>query len=326
MEYRDYYKILGVDKNATEKEIKKAFRKLARKYHPDVNPGNTEAEAKFKEINEAYEVLKDKEKRAKYDQLGSRYHEWQRMGGQQQGDVNWNDFVNSDWFGGRSGRGGVQFEYRDMNDVFGGRSGGGSGFSDFFETLFGGGFGGATRQQTRKQPIRGRDTEQKVQITLEEAYHGTERTLQFNDGRQPTVKIPRGSKTGTKVRMAGYGQPGYVGGQPGDFYLNIDVASHPQYEREGNDLYSTLKIDLYTAVLGGTARVPTLGGDVTLKIPAGTSSGSKIRLKGRGMPQLNNPDNYGDLYAQIEIEVPKNLSEREHELFTELVELREHEE
>ncbi|MBN1286607.1 MAG: J domain-containing protein [Anaerolineae bacterium] len=319
MEYKDYYKILGVDKNASEKDVKKAFRKLARQYHPDVNPGNAEAEAKFKEINEAYEVLKDKDRRAKYDQLGARYHEWQRAGGQ--GGFDWADFVTPDWFGGRSReRGsGVRFEYRDMNDVFGGRSGGG-GFSDFFETLFGGGFGAAGRQQS----IKGRDTEQPVPITLEEAYHGAERTLQFDDGRKPTVKIPRGAKTGTKIRIAGYGQPGRAGGDAGDLYLKIDVTPSPAYERDGDDLYSSATVDLYTAVLGGQVRVPTLAGPVTLKIPAGTSSGRKFRLQGRGMPRLNNPDSHGDLYVEVKVEVPKNLSERERALFTELAKLRGH--
>ncbi len=315
MEYKDYYQTLGVDKKASAKEIKKAFRRLAREHHPDLNPGDKGAEERFKEINEAYEVLSDKEKRAQYDQLGDRYQDWQRSGGGN--SVNWADFVRQQRGG--YGPSGVRVEYRNVDDIFGAQGGqGSSGFSDFFNSIFGG-FGrtqpGARR--AHKAPIRGQDLEQPIRITLEEAYHGTKRTLQFRDAPRG-VKIPKGAKTGTKIRLAGKGAGGYAGGPPGDLYLVVEVAPHPRFERKGDDLYSKLNVDLYTATLGGTARVPTLGGTVTLKIPAGTSSGKKIRLQGRGMPKLNAPNVHGDLYVEVAVTVPQELSKRERALFEEL--------
>jgi len=308
MEYKDYYKILGVDRNASEKEIKQAYRRLARKYHPDVNksPG---AEERFKEINEAYQVLSDPEKRRKYDQLGDSWYRWQQQGAP--GGFDW-----SEWITGFPGGGRVRVEYGDLGDLFG--RGGLGGFSEFFESIFGGMGGPRTGQRMR---AKGQDYEQPVEITLEEAFHGTTRILQ-RDGQRLEVKIPPGVKTGSRVRMAGQGGPGIGGGPRGDLYLKIKVLPHPDFERKGDDLYRDVDVDLYTAVLGGEVRVPTLDGDVMLKIPAGTSGGRVFRLRGKGMPKLRNPRERGDLYVTVRIRVPRNLTPRERELFSQLARLR----
>ena len=317
MEYKDYYQILGVDRKADPKDIKKAFRRLAREYHPDVRPGDKQAEDRFKEINEAYEVLSDPQKRAKYDQLGASYRDWQRMGGQP-GGFDWTQWAA----GGMAGApGGVRVEYRDIGDLFGDQGFEGSGiFSDFFNTIFGGmGARPAEGRRTARQArsVRGRDMEQPVSITLEEAYAGTTRTFQI-DGRRLEVKIPKGAKTGTRVRVSGQGERGQGGGATGDLYLRIQVEPHKTFVREGDDLHMTLPVDLYTAVLGGQVTVNTLGGEVSLRIPPGTSSGQRIRLQGRGMPRLNKPGEHGDLFVRIEIKVPRKLSARQRELFEEL--------
>ncbi len=309
MEYKDYYKILGVERNATEAEVKSAFRKLALQYHPDRNPGNKEAEEKFKEINEAYEVLSDKEKRARYDQLGDSYSRWQQRG--TPGNFNWNEWTNAPG-------GSVHYDVGNIEDIFGG-----GGFSDFFESIFGGrgGMGGTrpgaagTRQRGR-QAARPVEYQQEVQITLEEAYHGAERTVMV-DGRRLTMKIPAGAKTGTKVRMAGAGPAG-PNGKPSNIYLVIDVLPDPRFEREGDNLYTDVTTDLYTAVLGGETKVPTPDGTVVLTIPAGTQPGQSFRLSGRGMPNLRQPSTHGDLFARIKVQIPRNLSTDQRELFEQL--------
>jgi curved DNA-binding protein len=304
MDYKDYYKILGVSKSATEKEIKSAYRKLAQKYHPDRNPGNQKAEDKFKEINEAHEVLGDPQKRAKYDQLGSSYAQWERAGRPGGG------FDFGQWTSGRSG--GTRVEYRDLNDLFGG-----GGFSDFFTSLFGGGFGEpATRTTTRR--VRGEDMEQPVEVSLEEAYHGTERTLTKGE-RRLTVKIPPGARTGTKVRVAGEGSLGQISG---DLFLVVNVRPHARFRREGDDLHVDMPIELYTALLGGEVRVPTLIGDVVLTIPPETQSGRTFRLAGKGMPKLRQPNEHGDLYAHAVIRIPTHLTDEERKLITQLAALR----
>lgn len=300
MEYKDYYEILGVGRQASQDEIKKAYRKLALQYHPDRNPNNKVAENKFKEANEAYQVLSDKDKRAHYDRLGADYSRWQRQGAP--GGFNWGQ-----WSTGRPG--GVRVEYSgNMDELFGQ-----GGFSDFFQQIFGGlgGFEGRGRRQS-VQPAY----EQPVTVSLEEAFHGATRLMQL-DGRRLEVKIPAGARSGTKVRMAGVGHAGR-GGQPSDIYLVIDVADDPRFSRQGDDLTTEVEVDLYTAILGGETRVPTLDGQVVLKVPAGTQPGQSIRLKGRGMPHLKNSKQHGDLYARIKVRLPKNLTSEQRRLFEEL--------
>lgn len=311
MEYKDYYKILEVDRNATEKDIKKAYRRLARKYHPDKNPDNKAAEEKFKEINEAYEVLGSKENRAKYDQLGQSYHRYQQMGGAPDG------FDFSQWASAGGGRGGYRRVNIDMEDLFGGGSGG---FSDFFNTIFGGGWqqqsGSMNDVFRRQEQAKGRDIEYTAEISLEEAYHGTTRSLVREDGQRLTAKIPRGARTGTKVRLSGKGEAGPGG--VGDLYLKIKVTPSRTYERRGDNLKVQVPLDVLTAVLGGKVTVPTLTGPVKLTIPPGTQGGRTFRLKEKGMPHLRDNDRYGDLLATVHIQIPKNLSERERELYEEL--------
>jgi curved DNA-binding protein len=312
MDYKDYYKILGVDRNADEKEIKKAYRRLARQYHPDVNPGDKGAEERFKEINEAHEVLADSEKRRKYDQLGASWQQWQRTG-RDPGGFDW-----SQWSTRAPGGGRVHVEYGDLGDLFGG-----GGFSDFFEAIFGGvgRQGPQTWTSTRQaRPRRGQDYEQPVEITLEEAFTGTRRVLE-KDGRRIEVRIPPGVKTGSKVRIAGEGAPGPGGGATGDLYLKVTILPHKDFERKGDDLYCEAPVDLYTAILGGEANVPTLEGTVSLKIPPETQGGRTFRLKGQGMPQLRDSNKRGDLYAKVKIVLPKGLSAKEKALFRELAHL-----
>jgi curved DNA-binding protein len=316
MDYKDYYQTLGVDKNASEKEIKKAFRRLARQYHPDVNPDDPRAEERFKEVNEAYEVLSDAEKRSKYDQLGSDWQRWQQTGGRP-GDFDWGR-----WTTGRPGER-VHVRYgtpEDLQDLFGG----GSPFSDFFSQIFGGmdaGPGGGGFQY-EPRPQRGQDYEQPVEITLQEAYAGTTRILQ-KDGQRLEIKIPPGAKTGTRVRMSGHGGQGMAGGATGDLYLRVTVQADARFERKDDDLHTTVPVDLFTMVLGGEVRVPTMNGSVVLTIPEGTQNGRTFRLRGKGMPHLRQPDHYGDLYAKVEVRLPTDLTARQQELFEELRGLRE---
>ncbi len=315
MEYKDYYRTLGVDRNADEKEVKKAYRRLARQCHPDVNPGNKQAEERFKEINEAYEVLSDSEKRQKYNQLGADWQRWQRTGRDTQG------FDWSQWTGGAPRGRRVHVEYADLGDLLGGQVP----FSDFFSTIFGGvgrepragRFSGAQRR-----PRRGQDMVQPVEITLQEAFHGTRRILQV-DGRRLEVQIPPGVKTGSKVRVKGEGGRGAAGGSRGDLFLQVEVRPHSVFERHGDDLHCDVPVDLYTVVLGGEVQVPRLGGrPVMLRIPPGTQGGRSFRLQGMGMPKLRQPEQRGHLYAKVRIVVPKELSPREKDLFEELTDLR----
>ncbi len=329
MDYKDYYSILGVSRDATDKEIKQAYRRLARKYHPDMNPDDKQAEERFKEINEAYEVLSDPEKRKLYDQFGSEWKTWQQAGG------NAEDFWRQWRTQQGTGPGGVRYTYTTGP---GGFSGGGEWFSDFFRELFGGlgGMGGQVYgsgygsgfedlfggARTTRQPRRGRDYEQPVEITLEEAYRGTKRLFQI-DNQRIEVTIPAGARTGTRVRVAGKGGAGVAGGPPGDLYLVINVAPHPQFRRNGDDLETDVHVGLYTAVLGGETRVPLPDGStVLLKIPPETQNGTRFRLRGKGMPRLNRPGERGDLYARVDVRLPQKLTPRERELFEELRRLR----
>jgi curved DNA-binding protein len=297
MEYKDYYKILGVARTADEKEIKRAYRQLALKYHPDKNPDDPQAEERFKEINEAYEVLGDPSKRAKYDQLGASYQAWERTGGR--GGFDWSQWTTA-------APGGMHVEVGDLGDLFGG------GFSDFFNSIFGGmgGAGPAPRARTR-----GRDLEQQVTISLAEAYNGTTRALQ-RDGKRLEVTIPPGARTGTKVRISGKGEGG--SSRAGDLYLAVEVAPDPRFEIKGDDLYTQVKVDLYTAVLGGEATVPTPSSPVVLTIPAGSQPGQSFRLRGRGMPSLRKPERHGDLYVQLAVALPSHLTDEQRRLFEQL--------
>ncbi len=296
MDYKDYYKILGVERSASADDVRKAYRKLAMQYHPDRNPGDKQAEEKFKEINEAYQVLSDPQKRARYDQVGSAYSNWQQRGGSP------NDFDWSQWFSGQPGAGGTHVEYGDINDLFGQDI-----FSDFFRSIFGG-MGGRpqTSTRTRQAPAY----QQPVSITLDEAYHGTMRTLQ-NDGRQVQVRIPAGVKTGSKVRAAGAGPDGL------DVYLIIEVEPDARFERQGDDLHGSATIDVFTAVLGGEAEVQTMEGTVTLKIPAGTQPEQVFRLAGRGMPRIKSAQGTGDLFVRVKVRIPKKLSDKQKSLLEE---------
>ena len=297
MAKRDYYETLGVAKGAGEDDLKAAFRKLAKQFHPDRNPGDKSAEQRFKEINEAYEVLSDKSKREKYDRFG---RDWQRYG--------------------QAGPGGAEW---------GGGPFAGGDFSDFFETLFGG--GGAGRAGARGAGgfrADGQTVEQDVEVTLEEAFNGTQRTLQYHNPsgtpRTINVKVPAGVDTGSRVRVAGEGAPGIGGGRRGDLLLNVRVLPHERYQRKGDDLETSVAVDLYTMVLGGSARVPIMGGKtISLNVPAGTPNGKRFRISGQGMPRLRAPETRGDLYVRLEAQLPAHLSERERKLFEELQRIRQ---
>ncbi|HSM57920.1 MAG TPA: J domain-containing protein [Candidatus Sulfomarinibacteraceae bacterium] len=339
MEYKDYYEILGVSRDASQSDIKKAYRKLARKYHPDVNPGDEGAEERFKNVNEAYEVLSDPEKRKKYDQFGSQWRQYERAGGQPE-DFDWAQWAQQAGqagyaAGGRQQAGGFRsVSPEEFEQMFGG-----GGFSDFFETLFGGagrttrggnarqgGFGADPFSQYQARgaarPRAGRDVEHQVDVTLEEAFHGTTRNLQFEGGRTIQASIPPGVKSGSRVRLSGQGQPGSGGGEAGDLYLRVNVLPHEQIDRDGDNLQVTVPVDLYTAILGGTVVVPTIDREVKLTIPPETENGKVFRLSGLGMPRLRQPDERGDLYAVLEVQLPQDLSEREKELYNELRDLR----
>jgi len=286
---KDYYKILGVSRSASEREIKQAYRKLARQYHPDVNPGDKAAEEKFKQINEAYEVLSDKENRQKYDKYGDQWQYAEQFEkARQQQAPGW-DFS----------QGGRRVYYGEGD------------YGSLFDDLL----GGFRFDRGQAQPRRRRSLEHPVEVTLEEAYRGTTRTLSFADGKRLEVKVPAGVRTGSRVRLAGKGAQG------GDLYLIVTVKPHPTFERRGDDLYVGVSVPLVVAMLGGEAQVPTLKGKVALKIPPETQNGRSFRLAGQGMPHLGNKSN-GDLMAKVRVVLPAKLSAEEKELFKKLGELR----
>ncbi len=313
MEFKDYYATLGVGKTATEKEIKQAYRKLARKHHPDLNPGDKNAEARFKAINEAYEVLGDPDKRRRYDELGSNwrmYDQAQPPGGSPFGGA-W-----ASGFGGETGGYRAMTE-EEMHRIFGDEDP----FSDFFRTFFGGGgpeAGRRTRSSRGARNRRGSDLELEIELTLEEAYHGvTRRVTVKHDGHARTldVRIPPGVADLSRVRVPSEGEHGSNGAAAGDLYLHVRVPPHPRFERKGRDLYVRVRIPITTAVLGGEAEVTTLAGrPLRLKIPASTQNGQVFRLKGHGMPAAGKPESHGDLYATVELDVPRQLSteQRKH--------------
>jgi len=322
---KDYYQILGVSRNASEKEIKQAYRRLARKHHPDLNPGDKSAEAKFKEINAAYEVLSNPEKRKKYDQFGEQWEhaeQFAKSGGQER--VRW-DF----------GRGGTTFEYGDLSD-----------FGGIFSSLFGDSGAGSKM----RGPRRGQDIESTIEVNLEEAHHGSTRVIQLQTEEPCTacggtgrvgnrvctmcngaggkiipkrleVKIPAGVRDGSRIRIAGEGVSGRAGGKKGDLYLVAKVLPHKLFERKGDDLYTEVSVPLATVMLGGEVRLPTLNGNLSLKIPPETQNGRVFRMAGKGMPQLGN-SNYGNMFVKVKVVLPTNLTEEEKKLFERLRSLR----
>lgn len=323
---KDYYQILGVSRNAPEKEIKQAYRRLARKHHPDLNPNDKSAEAKFKEINAAYEVLSNPEKRKKYDQFGEQWEyadQFAKAGGQER--VRW-DF----------GKSGTTFEYGDL-----------SGLGDIFSSLFGdSGIG----SRMKRGPQRGQDIESPIEVSLEEAYHGSTRVIQLQTAGPCTacggtgrvgnrvcticggagvkvipkrleVKIPAGVRDGSRIRIAGEGGPSRAGGNQSDLYLVVKVLPHKLFERKGDDLYTEISVPLATAMLGGEVRLPTLNGNLSLKIPPETQNSKVFHLAGKGMPVLSNA-NYGNMFAKVKVVLPTNLTEEERRLFERLRSLR----
>jgi molecular chaperone DnaJ len=326
---KNYYDLLGISKGASDKDIKQAYRRLARKYHPDVNPGDKNAEAKFKEINAAYEVLSDKDKKQKYDKYGDKWQYADQIEQAQQQQAQYRQYSSGD---------GTSFRFGE--DV--------GGMDSLFDELFGGGRGrGSSRRVQQRQ---GEDLESNVEVTLEEAFSGTSRNIDLQGEETCTVckgsgriqnlpcsvcrgsgvipkinrlevKIPAGVATGSRVRIAGKGQPGYNGGMPGDLFLNITVSPHPIFEREGNDLHTNIPIPLTIAVLGGEVKVPTLKGNLALKIPPETQNGRIFRLTGQGMPSLKKGV-VGDILAKVNVILPTKLTEKEKELFRQLDKVR----
>ncbi len=298
----DYYNTLGITKTASADEIKKAFRKLAVQYHPDKNIDKPDAEKKFKDINEAYETLKDPEKRKKYDQHGKDYEKYQGAGAGQY-----------DFSGNRNSNGGGYAQYEtNFDDAFGQ-----GGFSSFFDQMFGkqgaSGFGSAQSA--------GRDLEAEMSITLQEAYFGTTRTISVNK-QQLRINIKAGTDDGKKLRLKGKGEKG-ANGQSGDLYINVKVEKHPTFERRGDDLYCTIKVGLYAAVLGGKVQIPTIKGNpISIPIPKGAQNGQKLRLKNLGMPVYGKSDKFGNMFIKLRIEIPTKLSDKEEDLFKELSRLR----
>lgn len=328
MDFKDYYSTLGVAKTATGKEIKQAYRKLARKHHPDVNPGDKSAETRFKEINEAYEVLGDPPKRKKYDDLGANWRQYEQAGpgaGFDPRTAGYN--VN---YGGGPGGGFRTMSQEEMNEMFGG---GENPFSDFFQTFFGRSTGGQEAEEQgpraggrgRSRARIGRDIEQELELSLEDAYRGAMRRFAMTqDGHAHTVdvRIPPGVNDGSRVRVAGEGEHGVGGAKSGDLYLRIRLAPHQKFERKGKDLYVRVAIPLTTAVLGGETEVTTLGGkSLRLKVPPATQNGQVMRLKGHGMPTAGKPDEAGDLYATVDVQLPKQLTSEQRELFEALQKL-----
>lgn len=293
MEYIDYYKVLEIKKDATTDEIKKAYRKLARKYHPDLNPNNNEANKKFQQINEANEVLSDPDKRRKYDQHGKNWQHADQFEAQQQ-----------------------QRQYRSQGNSFGGSSNAfGDDFSDFFSSMF----GGAGRSSSRS-PFKGQDYNAELKLNLLDAYKTHKQTLTVN-GKQVRITIPAGVENGQKIKLPGYGAPGANHGPAGDLFIAFTIAEHLKFKRKGNDIYIQETIDLYTAILGGEKIVETLDGKVKLNIPAGTQPDTTLRLKGKGFPVYKKENQFGDLYIKWQIKIPTNLNADQKELFEKLSKL-----
>jgi curved DNA-binding protein len=290
--YIDYYKILGIDKNASQEEIKKAYRKLARKHHPDLNPNDKNAKTNFQQINEANEVLSDPEKRKKYDQYGS---DWKHAEQYEKAQQNQDASSGS----GRTGFSGTQFE---------------GDFSDFFNSMFG---GTVNTGRSRQIKYRGEDYTAELRLNLTDVYETHKQTLTIND-KTIRITIPAGIENGQIIKIAGHGGPGMNGGPNGDLYITFLIANHPKFKRLGNDLYTTIDLDLYTAVLGGEITIDTLDGKVKLKVRPETQNGTKVKLKVKGIPVYKEKGQSGDLYITYSVVIPKNLTVKQKELFTEL--------
>ncbi|MCP2039381.1 DnaJ C-terminal domain-containing protein [Chryseobacterium sp. HSC-36S06] len=305
MAYIDYYKILGIDKKASADDVKKAYRKLARKYHPDVNPGDKEAERKFKEINEANEVLSHPENREKYDKYGEHWkhgEEYEKARQQQQ--------------------------HSQQNQSYGGFSGAdfgeGADFSDFFQSMFGGGAGGGFGRSSRGSAsgkFKGQDISAELNLHLRDAAKTHQQTFDIN-GKKVRLTIPAGVADGQKIKLKGHGNPGYNGGPDGDLYITFNIAEDPHFKRNGDNLSADITIDLYTAILGGEVNVKTLDGSVKLKVKPETQSGIKVRLKGKGFPVYKKEGEFGDLVLTYQVKLPTKLSSREKELFQQLKDLQ----
>ncbi len=302
MDFKDYYEILGVAPDADKKVIQQTFRQLARKVHPDVNPGNKDAEEQFKTINEAYQVLSDAKQRKKYDELRAQYQQWQRTGGEQQQDFDWQNWSAQPDKGAR-----VQYgSPEDLEDLFGSDSP----YSDFFTNIFGQTHQSSKGRTTSSSPRRGRDVEYEVDLTLEEAFHGAERSLEM-DGHRFTAKIPAGVHTGSRVRLKGQGEPGQNGGLAGDLYLIIQILPHNTFEREGDDLHFDVPVDIFTAIAGGKVSIPALERPLTLTIPPRTNANQTFRLRGKGMPHSGDPKTRGDMFARVKLVLPNALTDQE---------------
>jgi len=305
MAFIDYYQILGIDKKASEKEIKNAYRKLARKYHPDLNPNDAEANKKFQQLNEANEVLSDPEKRKKYDQYGENWQhgaEYEEQMRRQNQSRQQNPFT---------GGGGQSAGFEGFDD------GGGSDFSDFFRSMFGGGGGGRSGRQAK---YRGQDFNAELHLNLREAAETHKQTLAVN-GKNIRITIPAGVENGQTIKITGHGGPGANNGPAGDLYITFLIADDPNFKRDGSDLYHTVKLDLYTAILGGEVTVDTLTSKVKIKVKPETQNGTKVKLKGKGLPVYKKADQAGDLYITYDVQVPVNLTEKQKALFTELASL-----
>ena len=304
MDYIDYYKTLEITKSATEAEIKKAYRKLARKYHPDLNPNDKEAEKKFKEINEANEVLGNPENRKKYDKYGK---DWKHA----------DEFEKAGYNPNQQQRQGQQ-RGQDYSD-FGGGDFSGSDFSDFFNSIY-----GSARSSRSQSKYRGQDFNAELELDLVSAYTTHKQNLTVN-GKNIRITIPAGVENGQIIKIPGHGGPGVNGGPNGDLYITFLIANNPDFKREGNNLYAEINLDLYTAVLGGEIYINTFDGKVKIKVPPETQTGTKVKLKGKGFPVYKKENQFGDLYVTYTLKIPTKLSGKEKELFEELAKIRNHE-
>lgn len=309
MAYKDYYKVLGIDKSATADDIKKAYRKLAMKFHPDTNPNNKVAEDKFKEVNEANEVLSNPDKRKRYDEFGENWEYMEKSGGNRQQQQN------------KSGGQQYNFTADDFADD--------AHFKDIFEKFFGGSFGGGGggagfggQRYSTNYTAQGANYEAELQILLADSFHGVKRILEL-ENQQVVVNLKRGIRDGQKIRLPEKGGRSQQGGKNGDLFITIRLVRDPFIERNGDDLYVTLNVDLYSALLGGKVNLKTFHGTKSIAIKEGTENGSTLRLRGLGMPKYENPSEFGDLYAKINVTMPKKLTEQEKDLFKQLAEMRQ---